>query len=764
MGIGPVERVGHADLVLPNLKSATVADLLYAATFRVIEPEFDPAPAAQQHKETVFTIGNGYLGTRGSLEEGATDDRPATLVHGLWDDVPTFHTELANSFDWTACDLWVDGTAFHLDRAVTADEISDYSRWLDLRTGELHRRFRWTPSEGRAVELHFTRFASLADPHALAVRLEITPLDAAATVRVRQRLDGHVENDGLLHWQNFEQGERNGSVYLVGQTRGSQKTLAKAMRLSSSLVDLAPAYADCAGNPGLVLETTLAAEEPWVVDKFVGVYLDRDAPNDDADPLAAALNKVDKVASEGFALAGQRQNAEAWSNFWRASDVVIRGDDVAQVALRHALFQLRIAAPGDDIGASIGARSLSGLGYRGHVFWDTDIFVLPFFTFTQPELARHLLMYRWYTLDGARRKAAAGSFEGAQFAWESAETGDEVTPRYLPDPNSDDLVRIWTGDLQIHLSSDVAYAIWQYWRATGDADFFASYGAPIILETARFWESRVEPDTPSPGAYSISNVLGPDENHDNVDNNAFTNKMAAWHLETAVAAWRWLENNAKERANEVGARLEINDSRLDRWRDIAEKLVVRQNDDGLIEQFEGFFNLKEVDWAQYADRTRSMQAILGVAETNDYQVLKQADVLMLMILLADHFDARTLRANWDYYEPRTDHSHGSSLGPAIHAWVACKLGMPDEAYRRFMHAALTDIDDVRGNARDGIHTASAGGLWQAVVFGFAGLKLTEAEGVVGYAVDPQLPSHWERLSFSVEIHGERHEIDLGRQA
>ncbi len=746
VGIGPAERVGAADLVLPNLEGVSLAQLLYAATWSVAEPGFDPAQ--QRRWESAFTIGNGMLGARGSLEERFPGDQPSTLIHGLWDDAPIVYTELANAFDWTAFDLWIDGEAFRMDRGA----IALYSRRLDLHSGELRRHFYWTTPAGATVQISFRRVASLAEPHGVGVRLEVTPLDRPVQMRVRARIDGVVENEGLLHWRNLQQGCDGAIAFLRGETRRTHKTLVEAMAVRQEGAAAPVHYQDAPYNPAFEMTQTLAVHQSWAVEKLVAIYTNRNVD----DPLAAARAKAAELGKGGYAalLTGAKA---ALADLWAESDVIIEGDDAAQRGVRHGLFQLRIAAAQDER-VSIAAKSLSGFGYRGHAFWDTETFILPFFTFTQPDLARNLLMYRWHTIEGARKKARENGYAGAQYPWESAETGEEVTPRWVPDPNGEELIRIWCGDIELHITADIAYAIMQYWRMTGDDEFMTGAGAQIILETARFWESRVEPDRPTPGQYSISDVIGPDEYHEHVDNNAFTNAMVAWHLRTAGEVLAWLHAHAPTRAVHLEKMLDLSATRLAHWQTIADNLVfLRDPNTGLIEQFEGFFQRKEVDWAAFANRTKSMQALLGIEGANEHQVLKQPDVLLLFALLPQHFTDDDLRVNWDYYSPRTDHTYGSSLGPAVHAWLACRLGMPEEAYTHFMRAALVDIEDVRGNAAEGIHAASAGGVWQALVFGFAGLRWTETGEV---AVAPQLPSHWRRLAFSVQVRGERHAFDL----
>jgi beta-phosphoglucomutase len=747
VGLGPVERVGDATLVLASLEGVSLEQILYAATWWVREDRFDPAD--QHHRETVFTSGNGVLSTCGTFEERFPGDRQTTMIHGMWDDVPIVYTELANAPDWTALDLWIDGQRFRMD----GHGIESYARYLDLRTGELHRHLQWTPPGGSPVLLHFTRATDLSDPHALAVRLTITPLERPVKVRVRARIDGHVENEGMLHWKDFEEWSDGDNVYLQARTRVTTKELIEGMTvLADDTEDLHKRTLDSPRNPGIDVEATVDPHVAWTIQKLVTLYTSRN----EVDLRRAVVDKLNDLRKGGIDGIRQRNRA-AWAAFWGDSDVIIEGDDEAQISLRHALFQLRIAAPENDDRVSIAAKSLSGFGYRGHVFWDTEIFILPFFTYTQPKLARNLLMYRWHTIDGARRKAAAGGFEGAQYAWESAETGDEVTPRWVPGPQGEDLVRIWCGDIELHITADIAYAIWQYWQITGDDEFMKKHGAPILLETARFWESRVEPDKPAPGQYSISDVIGPDEYHDHVDNNAFTNRMVTWHLTRAREILSWLQKRSPEDADKLRAQLDLTEDRLQRWQAIVDGLVVLEDaETGLIEQFEGFFRRKEVDWANYDDRTRSMQAILGIEGANEHQVLKQPDVILLLTLLQDEYGEEAWRANWDYYVPRTDHTYGSSLGPAIHAWAACLMGLPDEAYEHFMRAARADIADIRGNAGEGIHAASAGGIWQAAVFGFGGLRIQGDS----YTTNPCLPAHWQRLAFNFYLRGERHEVDI----
>jgi len=755
MGLGPQERVSAAHVVFPSLEGVHLHDILSAlrntqhatCNWLIRETTFDPNRL--HHQETVFTIGNGYLGTRGAFEEGYPGARPATLIHGVFDDAPIVHTELANAPDWLPFVLLVNGERFGLDRG----EVLEYQRTLDLRRGLLTRQVRWRSLAGNTVAIHIERFASLADPHVLAIRYQVTPLDFDGWIEFRASINGQVDNDDYVHWDWVDQGGELGQVWLRSRTRHSAIELGQASALMMSGSDeMIERAMDCQNCPTMVAVCQTQQGRTITAEKLVAIYSSREVD----DVVEAAVDKLDALIDAHLRYEDLRAaHKAAWAEVWDASDVIIEGDDAAQRAVRYNLFQLLIAAPRHDDHVSIPGRTLSGFGYRGHVFWDTDIFMLPFFTFTQPKLARNLLMYRYHTLPAARQKARANGYEGAQYAWESALTGDETTPKWVPGP-AGEWVRIWTGDIQLHITADVAYAVWHYWQVSSDDEFMRDYGAEIILDTAAFWGSRAEYNAER-DRYEINDVIGPDENHEHVNNNVFTNRMAQWHLETALETLAWLRREHPYRAAELEEQLDLSAEQLAHWADVIGCLhILHDPETGLMEQFEGFFELEDVDWQALEPRSQSVQSLLGIKRTNQVQALKQPDVLMLLYLLGERYDLETKRVNWDYYQPRTDHTHGSSLGPAIHAILACELGLPEVAYEHFMRAALVDLEDMRGNAADGIHGASAGGVWQAVVFGFAGLRLTAD----GYTLNPRLPASWRRLAFRFRHHGREVRVDL----
>jgi kojibiose phosphorylase len=728
-------------------------DLTYT-DWTLNEVQLDPA---QLHaRETVFTIGNGYLGTRGSFEEGFPQSLPATLIHGVYDDVPVIYTELVNCPDWQSLTIAVDGERFRLDRG----EILHYERQLDLRDGVLSRSVRWQSPTGKTLDLAFQRFASLDDRHVLGLRCQITPLDFSGTIEVQSSLNGYPENQGFDHWEQIDRGKlaqgMQGAqgVWLQVLTRSSHIALGMAARIAAIPTDASMQVMNHPGYPTLTTTFSGVAGQTISVEKVVTLFTSQDTEL----PAQAAQDKLANLPAYGVLLEAHRQ---AWDAVWQHSDIEIEGDRTAQLAVRYNLFQLLISASSHNDRVSVPAKTLSGFGYRGHIFWDTEIFILPFFTLTQPAIARSLLTYRYHTLEGARRKAAHSGYQGAMFAWESAATGDEVTPRSsMPTDPYAEAVRIWVRDREIHLSADIAYAVWQYWQVTGDDHWLRDYGAEIILDTARFWMSRLEWH-PKQARYELCRVIGADEYHEQVSNNAFTNRMVQWHLETAVAVYEWLQQRFPDRSVELIPELQLTSENLLLWQTMIAKLYIPHDaKTGLIEQFEGFFQLQDIDLSEYEPRDRSMQAVLGIEATNQRQVLKQPDVLMLLYLMrgvqAAPYNHDVLQKNWDYYAPRTDSTYGSSLTSAIHAILAADLGAPAEAYQQFMQAAMVDLDDNRGNTADGIHGASAGGVWQAVVFGFGGIQLKDS----GPVATPQLPPTWTRLKFKLNWRGTWHSFDL----
>jgi kojibiose phosphorylase len=737
-------------------------------------------PQKLHSHETVFTIGNGYFGTRGTFEEGYPKATPGTLLAGVFDQIAIAKEELANVPDWLTIKLFVNGERFRLNHG----KILTYQRTLDMQHGILRRTVRWESPSGMRIRITSERIASLADEHVGAIRYSLTieeqpEMREKLDVLLWSALDMAVGNHDLLHWESVEQRRDGELLWLRTQTRHSSVQLVQTMSFTSRNCQFTKELIRSDTSPSIRLYKKLAVGETMTAEKLVVMYTSRDVD----DPLHTAIehhhNILQSSASPSesgkqytLLVEGIRrtnpcvhvdpyetllaEHIEAWKRYWNISDILIEGDEKAQQAIRYNLYQLRISAPSHDSRYSIAAKGLTGFGYRGHVFHDTEIFMLPYFTYVHPDIARNLLLYRYRLLPAARAKAKSYGYDGAQYPWESTLDGKETTPPAIVHPETGELIPVLNGQIELHITASISYAVWQYWHVTGDDEFMRDYGAEMILSAAEFWAGRAAWN-PESGYYEINNVIGPDEWHEHVNNNVYTNYMAKWNTQIALDALRWLRSNAPDKAKQLAQELDLNENRLARWHDVKTYIRIPQDKrTGLFEEFDGFFRLEPLDQEKYRGRTTSYQGLLGMKVVQYYQIVKQADVLMLLTVLNQQFDLKTKKVNWDFYFPITDHDYGSSLTPALHVILACELGLVDTAYRMFMKGALVDLEDQRGNSDEGIHDACAGAVWQATILGFAGLRITDN----GYTTTPCWPDGWERLAFKWFYQGKEISIDL----
>jgi trehalose/maltose hydrolase-like predicted phosphorylase len=714
-------------------------------------------PSEVRARESVFTIGDGRLGIRGSTEEGMPGELRATWMHGVFDAAVGVHEELAAVPDPLPLEVRLGGEPFSTDTGTVLATVVE----LDLRTATLRRRVRWRSPGGREATLLFERFASLADAGTVVLRCTVIPA-AAGPVEVRAWIDASpatlppAPDDGPAagrgHCTVVESASDEATASIAVRTRASGITVALASRLIVTRGREVARRSDAsAGRPGVVVVAAGEAGLPVVVEKHVGISTSRELPVDRVVPVAVA-----RAAAVGSWSEASVRHAAAWSDRWDRCDVEIEGDDGVTLAARFAMYHLQIAGPRGDDRVSIGAKALTGPGYWGHVFWDTDAFILPFFTHTAPEVARNLLGFRWHGLDAARNRAATEGRPGARFPWEAASDGAETTPAWLAHPDRPgERVRIWTGDLELHITADVAWAAYRHWTVTADDGWYERRGAELVIAAAAYLAARAE-RTADGTAFGFHDVIGPDEYHEHVDDNHFTNRMARWAIRAGQESWEWLQARDPARLAAVGERFGIHATDLAHWREVADEMHLPVRDDGLIEQFEGFFALEDVDLAAFEPRRQSMQSLLGIDGVQRTQAVKQPDVLMAMHLLPEEFGDEQVAANHAYYAPRTDHAFGSSLGPAIAALVACRAGRPEEALAHLRRAADMDLCDTRGNTAEGVHGAAAGGTWQAIVLGFAGLH----RGPAGWATRPRLPAQWRRIRFAVTLDGEPRRFEV----
>ena len=719
--LGVVTEIAGLDAIAAALSAFPT--MVGDAAWRLEVNGFDPR--REGDVEAWMTVGNGRSGTRGSLEEGREESSPGVFVAGVFggaDDDPD-GPELAKGPEWTRLHPQAAGESVDLD----AGSATEHRRVLDLRQAVVFRTWRQELDSGGRWNFRSARFASLCDREVMALLAEA-------------RVDGADEAAAVSLGGEIPPPASEGAVASV-ETRGDDARITFSVEARHGGTASFAIASDSDGQGRL--ERLVAVE--------------RTAGADGQGATGGAEEALDRGRAAGMSTVHARHR-RAWRDRWRHCDVVVDGDAESQEALRFSLYHLISAADPESDLASVGARAMTGPGYRGHVFWDTEIFVLPFFTWTHPATARALLAYRYRTLPGARAKAARLGYGGALYPWESADTGDEVTPETIALPDGT-VLTILTGLQEHHISADVAWAAWHHWQVTADHDFLVTMGAEMIVETARFWVTRAR--VGDDGRHHIDEVIGPDEYHEGVDDNAYTNVMARWNLRAAVAVCDLVPKLAPDDGGDLRSRLGIGADEIEQWEAVAANLVDGFDPDSqLYEQYEGFFDLENIRAVDLAPRPFTGEMVVGVDRLRHTQVVKQADVLMLAHMLPGAVGGDVALANYRYYEPRT--CHGSSLSPAIHAAVAARVGALDEAMTYFQAAAGLDLRDHMGNAAKGVHIATMGGLWQAAVFGFGGVQ-PESGGVQpefdGVRIDPRLPRGWDRLAFPVRWRGTLIDVD-----
>ncbi|MGZ9585278.1 glycoside hydrolase family 65 protein [Paenibacillus marinisediminis] len=717
------------------------------------ETEFDVRHLAKY--ETIMCLGNGYMGIRACTEESYPKETRNCFIAGTFNKFnDTEVTELPNIADVTELGIYIDGEQFHLEKG----SIEQYSRVLNLRIGELTRRVRWHNGKGNIVEMVFRRFVSLHNKHLLGMKVELTP-HMASEITIKSGINGQVTNSGAQHFIEGDKRIHDKKVIQYTATTTESHIHVVTHCQHRFLVD----GTEVNTEPRLSIERrkatvehsfSLESGQTLVIEKIANMHTSLDLEHVDQDVAAVCAESLRELCQE--TLKGYEQlleeSSKAWLKKWEASDIQIQSkNDFDQLALRFAQYHLVLMAPAHDNRFGIGAKGLTGEGYKGHSFWDTEIFIQPYFLFTEPATARKLVEYRYHTLDGARRKAAANGYQGAMYPWESALTGDEVTPEWGPvDVVTGTPTKIWTGLIEQHITSDVSYGVWQYYLTTGDQEFMDTMGYEIIMETATFWASRLTWDE-SNQRYEIRGVIGPDEYKEHVDNNAFTNYMAHWNMRTAIACYEHLQQESSVVWERLNERLHLQ-AAYKEWIQKAELIYLPQprEADLVIPQDDTYLTKQIIDLTKYRNQ-KEVGLILedyNMEQVNQIQVSKQADIMVLFYLLEHCFSSEVKQANWNYYEPKM--LHDSSLSMSTHSILASDLEEMDLAYQLFEQAARIDLGQNMKSSDQGIHTASIGGIWKCVVFGFGGVRAVNGQ----LRIQPQLPISWDSLSFPIYWQGD----------
>lgn len=746
----------------------SLREILSPPQWLIEEKGFDPEKI--NFFETILTIGNGYLGTRGSLEEGLAGEMAGTYLAGIFDDRDSKVNEIANTPNWLPLRIFCDGEILHPQTM----RVVDFYRALDIRSGILYRLTRYEDNQGRRTLYESIRLASFANHHTYIIRASIRCENYSGNITVIGEIDGAVHNilershrntadveygftEPEFKWDSYansshirvvDRGCESGDIYLAAKTRGTGYTLGYASALSmSEPLQMEYELAE-ARRVRKVLVFNAEKGKEYLIDKIVSIYTSRDL--DQKNIREHTINNLVKEKERGFpALITAHQ--KAWADKWKSSDIIIKGDAQAQQAIRYNIYHLLISAHKSDEKASIGAKTLSGQGYKGHVFWDTEIFILPFYIYTQPEVAKALVMYRYHCLPQAKKNARKNGYQGAQYPWESADSGAEVTPRW----NKDVYEGYYTGDEQIHVTAAVFYGVYLYYQVTSDLKFLLDYGLEIMFEICRFWASRFEYNKES-DSYGLSAVIGPDEFHEHINNSSYTNRMAQWNLDKGIELYDLCKTEHGDSCSALIESLSLSENEIDEWRRISEKTcILYDKRSGLFEQFAGYFGLKDTPITDYTDQGLP----LWPTDVDDYssrftQLIKQADIVLLLFILADEFDFATKKANFLYYEKRT--MHKSSLSPSTYAIMGIEVDESHKALENFKRSVFADLHDNQRNTFWGIHAASTGGSWQCLVLGFGGLRIHKNR----LTFKPWLPADWQEVIFKVQWHGDWIEVRI----
>lgn len=749
-------------------------------------------PAEEKLREALCTLGNGYFATRGAYADAAADERhyPGTYVAGLYnrrvsavEGREVENEDLVNVPNWLPLTFRIgDGDWFSID----AVEILSFLQRLDLERGELLRDVRFRDASGRTTRWRERRLVSMGDCHVAALQVELTPEDWQGEVTVRSTLDAGVTNGGVARYRALAsrhletldaRDEGQHRISLRVRTTQSRIEIVQAARLE--VADGATAAAEPAvrQSPDLIGQEVRVStgEAPLRIEKIVALHTARDPAI--AEARLAALETLDRCT--GYeALA--RQHAMAWRHLWDRCDIGFDGPGCngEQRKLRLHIFHLLQTVSPHSVNRDIGipARGWHGEAYRGHIFWD-ELFILPFLTLRLPHLVREAMRYRYRRIGAARRAAAAEGFRGAMFPWQSGSDGREESQQLHLNPASGR----WLPDRshrQRHVNAAICYNIWRYWEATNDTEFMYGFGAEMFLSIAQFWGSIASYD-PTTGRYAIKGVVGPDEFHTGypdtdadeaggLTNNAYTNVLVAWLLARARDVMDLLP---PDRLTEIMELTGLDEAECERWHEVCRKLKVPLLDDGIISQFEGYENLRELDWQDYVARYGNIQRLDRILEAegddvNRYKVSKQADVLMIFYLFSAEevtqifeqlgyaFDRQAIRRNVDYHLART--SHGSTLSLVTHAWVLARSDR-EHSWQLFQRGLDSDIADIQGGTtKEGIHTGAMAGTVDIVQRNYLGLE-TRA-GTLHF--NPLLPEGVEWLHVRLQFRQHRLDIDV----
>jgi len=724
--------------------------------------------------ETLFAVGNGYLGLRGNVPEGRDSHTHGTFVNGFHETWAIHHAEAAFGFaqvgqtivnapDAKVIRLYVDDEPLLLSIA----DVLEYERAVDFRAGVLSRDLLWRTPGGKRVRVRSSRMVSFTQKHLAVLSFEVTLLDEPAAVaissQVLNRQDGedeyHVRSKAMGEGFDPRKADQLSDRVLVPQSNGGdvesgRVTLGYRCANSGMTIGVAADHRIETDNEysarvhtdddlaKMTFRVAARPGQPIRLTKLLSYHTSRGVPS--RELLDRCHRTLDRAREEG--VDQQWADQRAWlDDFWARSDVEVPGHPAMQQAVRWNLFQIAQASARAE-GTGIAAKGVTGTGYGGHYFWDTEVYVLPFLTYTSPQTARNALRFRHQMLDAARRRAGELSQHGALFPWRTI-NGEEASAYYA------------AGTAQYHIDADISYALDKYVRATGDIDFLVREGIDILVETARMWADlgfrRHEED----GSFHIHGVTGPDEYTTVVNDNLFTNAMARFNLRAAAAAVRELADRDGLAYDQLVARLDLRPAEVVAWEQAADDMAIPLDEHlGVHPQHQHFLEREVWDLANTPLDKRPLLLHFHPLVIYRFQVIKQADVVLALFLLGDEFTAAEKRADFEYYDPIT--TGDSTLSAVVQSIIAAEVGYHDLALRYFLSSLYVDLADRHNNTTDGVHVASTGGVWNALACGFGGFRDHRGR----FTIDPRLPASWQELTYRITLHGTRVRVTVRQDA
>jgi nigerose phosphorylase len=680
-----------------------------------------------------FMIGNGYFGYRGTLEEFSRDQMVAFNMAGLYDQNGTKWRESVNAFNPLYTYLKVGSIILNPLKIAPIR----HAQWIDMENGTHYRQTTFF-LDNTEITISAERFPGQANIHLLILKYSFT-VSKPITVDLMTGIDSSVYDINGPHLENLSFRDVSGAYSIIAETQ-EQKLKLSVSEIVKNDFD---AESETLLINGMAMRRFRVAALPGQVYTIIK-YTAIDHTWADAEEkartavLAAAELGYDTLVAENLAF---------WKNKWNFSDIEIKGSEEAQIAIRNSIYHLIIIRPYSET-RGIPARGVSGQVYKGAVFWDTEMFMLPFYLNTDLDSARKIIMYRVHTLEGAQKKAKEYGFRGAFYAWESQDNGNDACSDFnVTDAETGVPIRTYFREKQIHISGDIVYAIDKYVKQTNDTSVLLEGGLKMMIECARFYQSYVT-NVPENNRYEVRDVIGPDEYHERVDNNAFTNKMIANTFETTIKTIKMMRGVDSKFVVEL-IRENAYEDDLDAIKIIWKSFFVpAPGPDYVIEQFNGYSKLEDIDLAKLKKRIKHPNEYLGgpTGVATPTKIIKQADVVTMLTLFRADYTKIVKTANWKYYEPRTE--HGSSLSASMYALLACEIGQPENAWPLFLKTASIDISGegkmyAGGIYIGGTHPASSGGAYMTAVYGFAGLR--HLNGLLGG--ETRLPSGIQEMRF-----------------